>query len=304
MSLGYVTKWMLSRFFGGPRMRPSTWFRLYWNTRQHNGCLRLRQCAIRSSMNSGTPTQSCPIRDTPTAHHGICPLFLTSLDMVCCIHLYIFFVFFVRFTNGLPLELSIAPSLNNRLVPPHVRPALAARGIDLDNFKPLSKDQMMARLDWVWVRRLRSTRLFRVLLFAHVREKENRKRKEKKKKEYSSLRSTSSFFFYASDGFWIGKKNFFFSKYVALSSLAKYYLGAGFSEGDQKTRQEKKTKDQKKTFMSRWRVTFWAAVDRDIITHEGMGFHSLEFSRCLRQLLGGKSDTLSAWVCLPGIRSA
>lgn len=53
----------------------------------------------------------------------------------------------VRFTNSLVLELSIAPSLNNRLVPPHVRPALAARGLDLDDFKPLSKDQMMARLD-------------------------------------------------------------------------------------------------------------------------------------------------------------
>lgn len=43
----------------------------------------------------------------------------------------------------------------------------------------------------------------------------------------------------------LGKKYFFFSKYVALSSLAKC-LGAGFSEGDQKTRQEKETKDQKK----------------------------------------------------------
>ena len=101
------------------------------------------------------------------------------------------------------------------------------------------------------------------------------------------------------------EKKFFFSKYVALSSLAKYYLGAGFSEGDQKTRQEKEKKDQKKFFSCHaWGGQFWAAVDRDIITHEGMGFHSLEFSRCLRQLLGGKSDTLSAWVCLLGIRSA
>ena len=61
--------------------------------------------------------------------------------------IYIYIYIFVCFTNYLVLELSIAPSLNNRLVPPHVRPALAARGIDLDNFKPLSKDQMMARLD-------------------------------------------------------------------------------------------------------------------------------------------------------------
>lgn len=44
-------------------------------------------------------------------------------------------------------ELSIAPSLNDRLVPAHVRPALAARGLDLENFKPLSKEQMIAHLD-------------------------------------------------------------------------------------------------------------------------------------------------------------
>ena len=209
MSLGCVAKWIFSRFSGGPRMRPSTWFRLYWNTRQHNGCLRLRQCAIRSSMNSETPTQSCPIRDTPTVRHGNCPISLTFLDMVCCTAPYIYIYIFVRFTNYLVLELSIAPSLNNRLVPPHVRPALAARGIDLDNFKPLSKDQMMARLDWVWVQCLRSTRLFRVLLFAHVREKENKNReKRRKKKEYSSLRSTSSFFMHrvVSE---LGKKIFF-----------------------------------------------------------------------------------------------
>lgn len=90
---------------------------------------------------------------------------------------------------------------------------------------------------------LRSTRLFRVLLFAHVREKENKNRKEKKKRIF--IITQYEFLFYASGGFWIGKKIFFFSKYVALSSLAKC-LGAGFSEGDQKTRQEKETKDQKK----------------------------------------------------------
>lgn len=45
------------------------------------------------------------------------------------------------------LELSIAPQLNDRLVPSHVRPALAARGLDLETLKPLSKEQMMAHLD-------------------------------------------------------------------------------------------------------------------------------------------------------------
>lgn len=44
-------------------------------------------------------------------------------------------------------ELSIAPQLNDRLVPPHARAALAARGIDLNNFVPMSKEEMIAKLD-------------------------------------------------------------------------------------------------------------------------------------------------------------
>ncbi|KAL1992951.1 hypothetical protein VTN49DRAFT_3708 [Thermomyces lanuginosus] len=44
-------------------------------------------------------------------------------------------------------ELSIAPELNDRLVPPHARPALLARGIDLDNFTPMSPEEMRAHLD-------------------------------------------------------------------------------------------------------------------------------------------------------------
>lgn len=44
-------------------------------------------------------------------------------------------------------ELSIAPQLNDRLVPPHMRSVLAAKGLDIDNLQPLSKDQMIARLD-------------------------------------------------------------------------------------------------------------------------------------------------------------
>lgn len=45
------------------------------------------------------------------------------------------------------LELSIAPQLNDQLVPPHARPALEAQGLDINNFKPLSKEEMMAHLD-------------------------------------------------------------------------------------------------------------------------------------------------------------
>jgi len=44
-------------------------------------------------------------------------------------------------------ELSIAPDMNARLVPPHARKSLKSKGIDLDNFAPMSKDEMMARLD-------------------------------------------------------------------------------------------------------------------------------------------------------------
>jgi glycogen synthase kinase 3 beta len=45
------------------------------------------------------------------------------------------------------IELSIAPALNSRLVPAHVRPSLEALGLDIDNFTPLSKEEMMAHLD-------------------------------------------------------------------------------------------------------------------------------------------------------------
>ncbi|BCS17951.1 GSK family serine/threonine-protein kinase [Aspergillus puulaauensis] len=44
-------------------------------------------------------------------------------------------------------ELSIAPSMNNRIVPPHTRPELESRGLYIDDFKPLTKEEMMAHLD-------------------------------------------------------------------------------------------------------------------------------------------------------------
>ncbi|WPH02051.1 Hypothetical protein R9X50_00490600 [Acrodontium crateriforme] len=44
-------------------------------------------------------------------------------------------------------ELSIAPHLNHQLVPAHIKPVLASKGLDIDNLTPLSKDQMIARLD-------------------------------------------------------------------------------------------------------------------------------------------------------------
>lgn len=44
-------------------------------------------------------------------------------------------------------ELSIAPHLNAQLVPAHMKSVLAGKGLDIDNLTPLTKDQMMARLD-------------------------------------------------------------------------------------------------------------------------------------------------------------
>ncbi|KAL8943957.1 MAG: hypothetical protein Q9216_000770 [Gyalolechia sp. 2 TL-2023] len=44
-------------------------------------------------------------------------------------------------------ELSISPEKNHILVPAHARQELRLKGIDLDNFTPMTKDEMMARLD-------------------------------------------------------------------------------------------------------------------------------------------------------------
>lgn len=46
-----------------------------------------------------------------------------------------------------PPEMSIAPEKNDKLVPYHLRKELLASGIDLDNFVPLTREAMMARLD-------------------------------------------------------------------------------------------------------------------------------------------------------------
>lgn len=67
--------------------------------------------------------------------------------MVCC-HLRPKFILpDGLFADHSFVELSIAPALNSRLVPPHARAALEARGLDIDNFTPLTKEEMMARLD-------------------------------------------------------------------------------------------------------------------------------------------------------------
>ena len=50
-------------------------------------------------------------------------------------------------TLGSPPELSIAPNLNEQLVPAHMKSVLASQGLDIDNFTPLTKQEMIAKLD-------------------------------------------------------------------------------------------------------------------------------------------------------------
>lgn len=66
--------------------------------------------------------------------------------MVCCKH-YVMHVY----STDQSIELSIAPEHNQRLVPQYIRAGLVARDSKLDidspDFKPLTRDAMMARLD-------------------------------------------------------------------------------------------------------------------------------------------------------------
>jgi len=134
------------------------------------------------------------------------------------------------------LELSIAPSMNHRLVPPHARPALAARGLDIDSFKPLSKEQMMARLDWVWVWCSRIVRLFRVLFFAYVRG-------EGKGMPFSSTVMQYEFFFFsylASGGFWVWKRFLRICSPLSFGEASESWFLWGRSKGKKRRKTTKK----------------------------------------------------------------
>jgi hypothetical protein len=65
--------------------------------------------------------------------------------MVCRVHRHSDYQSFDKLTKF--TELSIQPSLNKKLVPEHARAALLAKGLDIDNFTPMTKDEMMAKLD-------------------------------------------------------------------------------------------------------------------------------------------------------------
>lgn len=87
--------------------------------------------------------RNCQIRATLVALLAICPLSSTSRVTVGFMLAFAIAVVSADFM----LELSIAPHLNSKLVPAYARAGIASRGIDLDNFTPLTKDEMLARLD-------------------------------------------------------------------------------------------------------------------------------------------------------------
>jgi glycogen synthase kinase 3 beta len=82
------------------------------------------------------------LRDLPPlfnfTRHGMYPLSLSGWNLVTFKKKSVLMWF---------EELSIMPDLNNRLVPPHARSALLAKGIDLNNFTPMSKEEMIVKLD-------------------------------------------------------------------------------------------------------------------------------------------------------------
>jgi 2-polyprenyl-3-methyl-5-hydroxy-6-metoxy-1,4-benzoquinol methylase len=94
-------------------------------------------------MNFAIPIPSCQTLVTAPANSVIFLTFMTSLAMVSIAGFVFYYV--CQLTHD--AELSIRPDLNQQLVPQHMRSVLAARGLDIDNFTPLTKQEMMAKLD-------------------------------------------------------------------------------------------------------------------------------------------------------------
>jgi len=98
-----------------------------------------------------------PAKDLPAlfdfSRHGEFPsivlcraILLWIINHCFSVLMPLFFPFILLILLTIP-ELSIAPQLNEQIVPPHARPALEARGLDINNFKPLSREEMQAQLD-------------------------------------------------------------------------------------------------------------------------------------------------------------
>ena len=95
-----------------------------------------------SSMNSEILIPGYPTRVTPVEPPKTYRISSTSLNTVGASQEKVLQALLTP-----SVELSIAPHLNHQLVPSHLKQALASKGLDIDNFHPLSKDQMIARLD-------------------------------------------------------------------------------------------------------------------------------------------------------------
>lgn len=90
--------------------------------------LRSPDCRFPDSRHAAGATKEMP-RLFDFSRHGK-PFLILSFD----------------YADTLP-ELSISPEQNARLVPAHARKELLSRGIDVDNFIPMSQDEMMAHLE-------------------------------------------------------------------------------------------------------------------------------------------------------------
>lgn len=99
-------------------------------------------CAIHSSTSFVLQAAVSQILVIQTVLQSLYPVYSILQNMVSSLCDY-----GRKFPTDNITELSIAPEKNTRLVPPHERANLTARGIDLDNFVPLPKDEMLARLD-------------------------------------------------------------------------------------------------------------------------------------------------------------
>lgn len=100
------------------------------------------RCAILSSTSSETLLLAFPTHVTLEILPRTSLNYSISHDMVSLIELPGRDCILTKNT-----ELSIRPDLNAKLVPAHIKPIIAARGLDIENFTPMTKDEMMARLD-------------------------------------------------------------------------------------------------------------------------------------------------------------
>ena len=94
--------------------------------------LRTPECRFPDSRHAGGPSKDMPRLFDFTRHGMLCSE-SDDIDGETC--------------ADVRTELSIAPDKNSRLVPAHARKELQSRGLDIDNFTPMTPEEMAARLD-------------------------------------------------------------------------------------------------------------------------------------------------------------